>query len=206
MPRQSVLFDHVELTGISMPFSRNEEIFGEAEPAEYIYKVLSGSVRSYRLLSDGRRRVNGFYLVGDVFGLEFGLDHSYFAEAVDDCVILLVKRSTLLRIAESDRCVSWQLLSIVNAELDRSRNHGMLLVKSARERLAAFLLEMAGRMTDKGSVELPMSRQDIADYLGLTIETVSRTLTQLAQSSKIKLVKARQVVLQDRNALAVLNS
>jgi CRP/FNR family nitrogen fixation transcriptional regulator len=82
----------------------------------------------------------------------------------------------------------------------------MLLVKSARERLAAFLLEMAGRMTDKGSVELPMSRQDIADYLGLTIETVSRTLTQLAQSSKIKLVKARQVVLQDRNALAVLNS
>jgi CRP-like cAMP-binding protein len=203
---QPMFFDHIELKGASVPYQRNEEIFGEGEPAEYVYKVLSGSVRSYKLLTDGRRQINGFYLPGDIFGLELSSDHSSSAEAVADCAILVVKRNTLLRGAERNNEIAWNLLSLTVSDLKRSRSHGLLLIKSAQQRIAAFLLEMAERLAGNGAVELPMSRQDIADYLGLTIETVSRTLTQLAASSTIQLMASRQIVLRNRSALSALNS
>jgi CRP/FNR family nitrogen fixation transcriptional regulator len=203
---QPMLFGSAELKGITVPFGRNEEIFGESEAAEFVYKVLSGSVRSYKLLSDGRRQINGFYLPGDIFGVEFAEEHCNSAEAVSDCSLLLVKRSSLLKLAERDNDIGSRLLSVIVAELKRSRSHGSLLVKSAQERLAAFLLEMAERLAGDGAVELPMSRQDIADYLGLTIETVSRTLSQFAQSSMIQLVASRQVVLRNQSLLSALNS
>ena len=206
MASQPILFDSIELKGIAAPYHRDEEIFAEGEPAEYVFKVISGSVRSYRLLSDGRRQIDGFYLPGDVFGLELGSSHSSFAEAVGECRILRVRKSSVLKAAERDREIAWKLLSVTNAELRRSRTHGLLLVKTARERIAGFLLDMAERIAGSGPIELPMSRQDIADYLGLTIETVSRMLTQLAQSSKIQLIKARQIVLNDQAALTALNS
>jgi CRP/FNR family nitrogen fixation transcriptional regulator len=95
---------------------------------------------------------------------------------------------------------------MTSQELTRSQNHALLLIKSAQERLAAFLLEMAERIMGKGAVELPMSRQDIADYLGLTIETVSRTLTQFAGASTIELVASRRIVLRNRSALRQLNA
>jgi CRP-like cAMP-binding protein len=201
-----MLFGCIELKGASVPYQRNEEIFGEGEPAEYVYKVLSGSVRTYNLLADGRRQINGFYLPGDVFGLELGPEHCSSTEALADCSILVVKRCTLLKAAERDSEVAYGLLSIAVAELKRSRTHGLLLIKSAQERLAAFLLEMAERLVGKGAVELPMSRQDIADYLGLTIETVSRTLTLFAQSSKIQLIGSRHIMLRNHSALSELNS
>lgn len=203
---QPMLFGSPELKGVSVPFARNEEIFGEGEPADYVYKVISGSVRSYRVLSDGRRQINGFHLPGDIFGLEFGEQHGSSAEAVGNCSLLLVKRSSLLKLAERDRDIGSRLLSVTVIELKRSRSHGLLLVKSAKERLAAFLLEMAERLAGNGAVELPMSRQDIADYLGLTIETVSRTLSQFAQSSMIELVASRQVILCNHSLLNRLNS
>jgi CRP/FNR family transcriptional regulator, nitrogen fixation regulation protein len=203
---QPMLFGHIELKGASVPYRRNEEIFGEGEPAEYIYKILSGSVRSYKLLTDGRRQINGFYLPGDTFGLELGPDHCSSTEAVEDCTVLVVKRSTLLKGAERDSEIAWSLLSLTVADLKRSRSHGLLLIKSAQERIAAFLLEMAERVAGNGAVELPMSRQDIADYLGLTIETVSRTLTQLVDSSTIQLMASRRIVLRNRSALSALNS
>jgi CRP/FNR family transcriptional regulator, nitrogen fixation regulation protein len=203
---QPMLFGSPELKGIAIPFSRNEEIFGEGEAAEFVYKVLSGSVRSYRLLSDGRRQISGFYLPGDIFGVEFGEEHCSSAEAVGDCSLLLVKRSSLLKLAERDHGIGSRLLSVIVAELKRSRSHGLLLIKSAQERLAAFLLEMAERLAGNGAVELPMSRQDIADYLGLTIETVSRTLNQFAQSSMIQLVASRQIVLRNQLLLSEMNS
>jgi CRP-like cAMP-binding protein len=195
-----------EITGVSVPYYRNEEIYGEGEPVEYLYKVLSGTVRAYKLLSDGRRQINGFYLVGDVFGFELNPEHCSSAEALTDCTILMVKRSAVLKSAERDREVAWGLLNLATVELKRSRNHGLLLIKSAQERIAAFLLEMADRMAAEGAVDLPMSRQDIADYLGLTIETVSRTLTQLVQSSTIELLASRQIVLRDHSALYELNN
>jgi CRP-like cAMP-binding protein len=203
---QAMMFGCTELKGLAISYGRNEEIFGEGEPAEFVYKVISGAVRSYRLLSDGRRQVNGFYLPGDVFGLEFGDEHGSSAEAIGVCSVLVIRRTLLLKLAEQDKDIGSRLLHVIVTELKRSRSNGLLLVKRAEERLAAFLLEMAERLADDGAVELPMSRQDIADYLGLTIETVSRTLTHFAQSSMIELVASRQIVLRNLAQLSRLNS
>ena len=199
------LFGSLELNGASMSFGRNSEIFGEGEDAEYVYKVLSGAARTYTVLSDGRRQIGAFYLPGDIFGVEFADAHSYSAEAIADSVVLMVRRSTLLRTAERDHDIARQLWSLTARELYRTQAHVLLLIKSAQERLAAFLLEMSDRLAEKGEVELPMSRQDIADYLGLTIETVSRTLTQLADASTIQLLASRRILLCNRFALNRLN-
>jgi CRP/FNR family nitrogen fixation transcriptional regulator len=202
---QHCLFGAVELNGAPMSFGRNAEIFGEGEDAEYVYKVLSGAARTYKVLNDGRRQIGAFFLPGDVFGLESGDAHSYSAEAISDSVVLVVRRSTLLRTAERSHEVARELWSLTARELNRTQAHVLLLIKSAQERLAGFLLEMAERLSGKGAVELPMSRQDIADYLGLTIETVSRTLTQFAGASTIQLLASRRIVLCNRSALSQLN-
>ena len=94
------LFDSVDVTGAAMPFERNSEIYGENDPADYVYKVLSGTVRTCKLLTDGRRQIDAFYLPGDMFGLELGDTHCCSAEAIGDFVVLVVKRSLLLAAAE----------------------------------------------------------------------------------------------------------
>lgn len=200
------LFDDVELVGVPMPFDRNAEIYGEGEPADYIYKVVSGSVRAYRVLNDGRRQITAFYLPGDVFGIESGEDHGQSAEAIDRATILVVRRASVFNMAESNGDVARHLWSATAEELKRSQDHALLLIKTAKERLAAFLLDMAARVAGKGFLELPMSRQDIADYLGLTIETVSRTLTTLSENSTIQLLASRRIVLRNRSGLNELNA
>lgn len=203
---QNALFGCIELNGASMAFERNAEIYGEGEDADYVYKVLSGVVRTYRILNDGRRQINAFYLPGDVFGLELGEEHGGSAEAITESMVLVVRRSLVFNTAERNSGVARRLWSLTASELRRSQNHALLLIKSAQERLAAFLLEMAERLATHGSVELPMSRQDIADYLGLTIETVSRTLTQLADSAIIQFIASRRIVLRNRSVLSELNA
>ena len=205
-PTFELLINAPELGGATMPFERNAEIFGEGEPAEYVYKVVSGAVRTYRVLSDGRRQVGAFYLPGDVFGLELGEEHAGSAEAVVGSKVLFVRRSALMQASERNGAVAGQLLAITARELRRAQNHTLLLIKSAQERLAAFLLEMGQRLSGALAFDLPMSRRDIADYLGLTIETVSRTFTQFEESATIKLVATRRVVLQNPSALSALNS
>ncbi len=202
---QVPLFDNVQIGGASMNFERNAEIYGEGESADYVYKVLSGSVRAYKVLSDGRRQVTAFYLPGDVLGIESGSEHSNSAEAIDKATILVVKRSSVFNTAASNGEVARHLWSITAAELRRSQNHALLLIKTAKERIAAFLLDMAERLAGKGCVELPMSRQDIADYLGLTIETVSRTLTSLSEGSTIQFLASRRIVLRNPSQLNKLN-
>jgi CRP/FNR family nitrogen fixation transcriptional regulator len=195
----------IELMGAQMLFARNSEIFGEGEPADYIYKVMSGTVRTYKILSDGRRQIGAFYLPGDMFGLELGQEHTFSAEAIIDSKVLVIKRSAVDRLAEQDNDIARQLWTLTGRELKRVQEHIMLLVKTAQERVASFLLEMAARTPTGNTVELPMSRQDIADYLGLTIETVSRTLTHLADVATIDLPSSRRVVLRNRTALGLLN-
>src|SRR5581483_9968586 len=195
----------VELMGATMPFARNAEIYGENEPADYLYKVVSGAVRTYKVLADGRRQIGAFYLPGDVFGLETGDEHAFSAEAVTDAKILVVKRSTLVTLAGRDCEVARQLWTITGRELRRVQDHILLLIKTAKERVVGFLLEMAGRSPSSNQIELPMSRQDIADYLGLTIETVSRTLTDLENTGAIELPSSRRIVLRNRAALGRLN-
>jgi CRP/FNR family nitrogen fixation transcriptional regulator len=197
------LSQSMRLMGATMAYPRDTEIFGENEPADYLYKVLSGTVRTYKILSDGRRQVGGFYLPGDIFGLEFADEHTLSAEAVSDTKVLVVKRSALSALAGRDPSVAQQLFALTGRELHRVQDRTLLLIKNARERVASFLLEMADRASENNIIELPMSRQDIADYLGLTIETVSRTLTSLETASAIEVSpSSRRIVLRNRPALA----
>ena len=200
-----MLFGSPELAGIPIAYHRNAEIYGEGEAADYVYRVMSGAARTYKVLNDGRRQINAFYMPGDFFGLELGDEHTWSAEAIVASNILMVKRSLVLSTSERDGEVARQLWSMTAGELNGARNHSLLLIKSAQERVAAFLLEMSRRLAGSDSVELPMGRQDIADYLGLTIETVSRTLTQLENTQAIELIASRQIVLRNRPALSRLN-
>src|SRR5271165_1504163 len=198
--------DAIALMGTVMPFARNAEIYGENEPADYLYKVLSGTVRTYKVLVDGRRQIGAFHLPGDVFGFEAGDEHTFSAEAISDCRIAVIKRSALMSLAARDNDVAHQMWAFTAHELQRVQAHMLLLIKSAQERVATFLLEMADRVSVDGAVDLAMSRQDIADYLGLTIETVSRTLTQLEKTATIEVSTSRHIVLRNHSALARLNS
>jgi len=187
----------INLMGAVMPFARNAEIYGENEPAEYLYKVVSGAVRSYKVLSDGRRQIGGFYLPGDVFCLEAGDVHGFSAEAVADSKIMVIKRAALIALAARDNEVARQLWTMSARELQRAQDHVMLLIKTAQERVAGFLLEMSDRIHGRNEVELPMSRQDIADYLGLTIETVSRLLTKLKRRKIMSIARLDEIHIHD---------
>src|SRR6478672_1284451 len=105
VPGVDAMFGSVELTGASMPFGRGEEIYGEAEPADYLYKVIKGSVRAYKVLHDGRRQICAFYLPGDIFGFEAGEEHSFSAEAIAPSTILLVKRNAVTALATKDPAI-----------------------------------------------------------------------------------------------------
>jgi CRP-like cAMP-binding protein len=205
MASDHALTGPIELMGAPMSFRRNSEIYGEGEQADYAYKVVSGAVRTYRILADGRRQIGGFHLAGDVFGLEVGEQHAFSAEAVTEAKILVVKRSALMALAARDSDVARELWTLTGRELARVQEHIVLLVKTAQERVAGFLLEMADRRPAGDAVELPMSRQDIADYLGLTIETVSRTLSNLENEAAIELANSRRIVLRNRPALREMN-
>jgi CRP/FNR family nitrogen fixation transcriptional regulator len=201
----------VELTpGVSIActiirFDRNEEIFVEEEEAEFVYKVISGAVRDVRILSDGRRQIGAFHLPGDVFGLECGAAHRYSAEAVVDSEIALVRRSALEKAADEDGVAARKLWALTSRDLLRLQDHMLLLGrKSAVERVASFLIQMSLGQPAGAAVDLPMSRSDIADYLGLTIETVSRTLTQLERDRAISIPSSRRIVLHDRLSLIEL--
>ena len=206
VPPPALLGESIELMGAAMPFARNGEIYGENEPAEYLYKVISGAVRTYKVLNDGRRQIGAFYLPGDIFGLEIGEVHSFSAEAIVECKVMLIKRSSVVALAGRSHDVANQLWTMTAKELQRAQAHIMLLIKTAQERVAGFLLEMASRAPAGNTVERPMSRQAIADYLGLTIETVSRTLTQLENSAAISVPSSRRIVLRNQAALNRLNA
>jgi CRP/FNR family nitrogen fixation transcriptional regulator len=197
----ALLEDHpaaIETSGVRMHYERDEEIFGEGEPSRNVYRVVSGSVRTYRVLSDGRRQIVEFHLAGDVFGLDGDLNHHLSAEAVGETVLQVIRRSVFL----NDRTEgSLSAVATLLKKFQRAQDHMLLLGRqTACERLSAFLLDFQ-RRTKGGEIDLPMSRQDIADYLGLTIETVSRTMTQLAGAGLIDLVSCRRIVL--RNVVAL---
>jgi CRP/FNR family transcriptional regulator, nitrogen fixation regulation protein len=163
-------------------------------------------MRTYKVLADGRRQIGGFYLPGDMFGFEPADEHTFSAEAIAESKVLVIKRSAALALAERDGEVARQLWHLTGRELHRVQDHILLLIKSAHERVAAFLLEMAERVSAGNAVDLPMSRQDIADYLGLTIETVSRTLSLMENAAEIEVPTSRRIVLRNRAALCRLNA
>ena len=176
--------------------------FGEDEPAEYVYQVVSGSVRTYKLLSDGRRQIGAFHLPGDVFGLESGPTNRLAAEAIVDTTVRLVKRSSLEKAASVDVRVARKLWTMTAGKLKQAEDHMLLLGrKNAMERVATFLLEMDRRLAVAGMMALPMCRRDIGDYLGLTLETVSRALSELQAKGVLGFTGVRQIVLRNRQYL-----
>jgi len=192
----------LRLQGFVMTFEENEEVFGEEEPADFVYKVVSGVCRTTRLLRDGRRQVSAFQLPGDVLGLERGVTHRGSAEAVSPCDVALVRSSVLRRAMDRDALAANQVWALTVAELERTEEHLLLLGrKTAAERVGSFLLSLSQRCGSFKTLDLPMSRSDIADHLGLTIETVSRTMSLFVRQGAIGLESARCVVLKDRDAL-----
>ncbi len=186
-----------ELIGTPFAYDREEEIYGEGEDAEFVYKVVRGAVRTHKVLNDGRRQITGFHLPGDLFGLEQGERHRHTAEALSDTQVLIFKRRGIERAATRSAEVACQLWALAASGLRYAQDHMLLLGRrSAVERVATFLMEVDERLGGTGTFALPMTRRDIADHLGLTIETVSRTFSQLEEDGALLRAGGRQVSLR----------
>jgi len=193
-------------TGPCLRHARDEEIFGEGEAADYVYQVISGAVRTSRILRDGRRQIDEFHFAGDYFGIEAGDLHRVTAEAMTDTSVRMVRRGTLSELAGQRSDVARAIFRLTVEGLQRSQDHVLMLGrKSACERVAGLLVDLAERTGATKELDVPMSRQDMADYLGLTIETVSRTLTQLQADGIIAIPTTRHIVLRDAAALRRLH-
>jgi len=182
-------------------FRRNNVIACEGDAADYIFLVVSGVVRSCKAFQNGDRSVVAFYLPGDLFGWD-DQKCTLSVEAATDAMVLFIKRAGLMAIAAQEGRVANFLLEITTTELQRSQEHGLLMSRSAKCRVTSFLVDLSKRLGKTAHVDLPMSHQDIADHLGLTIETLSRTITDLEHSGVItRSSSSRKLIVQNRSAL-----
>ncbi|TIS55523.1 MAG: cyclic nucleotide-binding domain-containing protein [Mesorhizobium sp.] len=197
-PSLPAAFDAAPLQPVSF-FPAGAEIYAQGEKAGTFYQVEFGAVRIYRLLADGRRQISAFHLAGETFGFEAGTTHHFFAEAINATAI-----RTFRFAAGAD--MSDRLLPLALKGLTRAQEHLLVLGRqNAIERIAAFLVDMAERQGGLRQVELPMSRMDIGDYLGLTIETVSRVFTRLKDKGVIRLPSLRSIEIVKHDALHAMS-
>jgi CRP/FNR family transcriptional regulator len=188
-------------------FHSNQTIFEEGDPADYAYNVAQGHVRIYKLLADGRRQITGFLGPGDFLGLFRHDAYAYGAEAIDDVELCCIGHGDLERLMIKMPEVRDRLLEMSRDELSAAQEQMLLLGrKSAREKLLSFLLlkvqhDIEPAEAQPVTLDLPMSRSDIADFLGLTIETVSRTFSELRKQDLIELPTAQHVGIPDLAAL-----
>ena len=184
-------------------YSRDQTIVIEGEAADYIFLVISGVVRSFRSFQDGTRTIVTFYLPTEFFGLTEHPTHLLTAEAAADANILFFKRSALFSIAKRERRISDFLLTTTLTELQRTQEYSLLISRDAKGRVASFLIDLSKRIRMQTCPDLPMSHQDIADHLGLTIETLSRVITQMENSGLIARGRSHHdLILNNRKALA----
>lgn len=178
--------------GQTVRYQRSEVVEDAGDPAEYVYKVVSGTLRAVRLLADGRRHIAKFLTAGDYFGIAEGDDYSSGLEAITDCTLMRYPRYKFQTTLEADAAAGRQLFGHICRQLEAS-NHLLLLLgrKTAAERLASFLLSF--RQHGSSEICLPMCRSDIADHLGLTIETVSRVITKFRQQRWISMQDASHI-------------
>jgi len=188
------------LPRVPMRFYCDNIIAYEGDAAEYIFFVVRGVVRSCRIFNHGARSIVAFYLPGDLFGWT-DLRHSLSLEAASDTEVLFLKRSALLSIASRESRVASFLLAATTSELGRAQDHILLMSKSAKCRLATFFTDLWARLGNAEYLDVPMSYQDIADHVGLTIETVSRTITDMERSGMLMRVSSRKLLLRKRLAL-----
>jgi CRP/FNR family nitrogen fixation transcriptional regulator len=198
--------DLLEQFGTTVRLHREQEVHAEGDSADYCYRVISGCVRTVRLLEDGRRQVGEFLLAGDMFGLDVIGTHDFAAEAVSETVLRRYPRRMVEALAESRLALARRLRELALAHLRIAHDRLVLLGrKTASERIASFLMEMDRRMGTKTAVtlDLPMCRTDIADHLGLTVETVCRVLAHLKREGSVGITRTG-VELRDRSALRAL--
>jgi CRP/FNR family transcriptional regulator, nitrogen fixation regulation protein len=179
-------------------YPENAVIYAQGDGAGPLYFVEFGVVRICRLTADGRRQINAFHFAGDVFGFEAGEEHQFFAESVNGAGIRVLHGSRNSGVAP-------ELLPLALTSLVRAQQHQLVLGRrSATEKLAGFILDMAERQGGDRIVGLPMQRNDVADYLGLTFETVSRALRVLRDEEVIRVPSVSQIEVLDQTALEQL--
>lgn len=193
----------IQCVGIVRSYARKREIVHENDPANFVYEVISGTICASKMLREGRRQISGFYFPGDIFGLENAEKHNVAAQAITNAEIRIFEKRALSALASSNREVTDQLLALTAQELTRKQDHLLsLLSTTAEERIICFLIDMIQRAPPREDhvIALPMSRLDIADYLGLTLETVSRTLWDLERRGVIQIKGYRSIVLRNQFA------
>jgi CRP/FNR family transcriptional regulator, nitrogen fixation regulation protein len=182
-------------------YHRNNVIVCEGDPTDYMFLVVSGTVRTCRTYETGTRSIIAFYLPGDLLGWTNAAKHSLSVEAATDAIILFLKRSVLLSVASQERGFANTLLAATTNELLRTQEHAMMISRSAQCRVAKFLTDLWMRLGKTTCLDIPMSHQDIADHLGLTIETVSRVITNLERAGLVRRVSPQKLILQNQLAL-----
>jgi CRP/FNR family transcriptional regulator, nitrogen fixation regulation protein len=188
-----------ENIGVVRSYARKSEIVREGDPADHLYEVVSSTVCTCKMLREGRRQIAGFYFAGELVGLESTSKHTVGAQAITNAKVRIIKKRALNALASSDKKVADLLLSLMARDLARKEELLLLLSRSAQDRLIGFITNIAGRVAQKDDrIALPMFRQDIADYLGLTIETISRTLTEFERRGAIKITRGRSIVLRSQ--------
>ena len=166
--------------------------------------VVDGIVRRCKTFQNGKRAIVAFHTPGELFGWTDEVKHALSTEAAANSLILFFKRSALLSVVAREQKVAAFLLASTTSELRRIQEHSLLINRSAKCRVASFLLDLSARIDEMSDVDLPMSHQDIADHLGLSIETISRTITEFEHACLIERASARTIVLKNRAALARL--
>jgi CRP-like cAMP-binding protein len=193
--------------GSRIHFGRGETIFNEGDSAEYAYKVASGTVRLCKHMSDGRRQIAQFIFPGEFFSFMDLKEHSFTAEAVNDVILLCYPQKQIERLGEESLTLRKRFAAVLTRRVRDIQNHLVMLGRqTAKERVAAFLLHIIEHtgIDKNGLMELPMSRQDMADYLGLTIETVCRVLSAMKRGGLVGIPNLHQLMIKNAAALAEL--
>jgi CRP-like cAMP-binding protein len=191
----------LEEIGVRRSFSGGE-IYAEGDGADCWFKVISGTVRICKLMADGRRHIAEFLFTGECFGLDDQGMRLFSAEAIGNVIVMRFPRSATERLIQEKPELAWRMCNMTLRSLAHAQTRMLLLGRmTASERVASFLLELAERRDVRRNLDVPMSRNDIADYLGLTIETVCRVLSALKRGGTIAIPNPHRIELCDRDAL-----
>jgi CRP-like cAMP-binding protein len=199
--------DGLVAIGITVQATPGQTIVLEGDPCSHCFRVLTGAVRLYKGTADGRRQLIDFLVAGDCFGL-LGAHYTYGVEAITHTTLSKTPRASLAAAVRERPAVADRLIELAAAELARAHDQMLLLGrKNAQEKVASLLLDLARRSGAQGArpaFRMPISRQEMADHLGLTIETVSRTMTRFKEDGLIALPTPHDVVLLNPTDLAAL--
>ena len=195
----------LEQLGSRRSFARDEEIYAEGDRADCWFKVISGTVRICKLMADGRRHVAEFFYAGDCFGLDGASERTFAAEAVGEVIVMRFSRAATERLIDERPELARRMCNMTLRSLAHAQTRLLLLGRmTATERVASFLIELAERRDVRRTLDVPMSRNDIADYLGLTIETVCRVLSAMKRDGAIAILHPHRIEIRDREALESL--